>query len=329
MRKLLDRIPFKFINLIYWLLLSYLVAALGWWYIELDQQNDLMLAFQQQQVIKEYGNDLVRLDQIKDAHDRNAKQYIGEGLTFLVLTLAGAFFVYNAVRRQIKLHQQQKNFMMAVTHELKTPIAVTKLSLETLKRHQLDPERQTKILGDAINETERLDSLCNNILLSSQLESGGYQFTLQEFDAGQMVTSAVKAFVSRFPQRTFEMQVPEHIFIVGEEFLLRLVLNNLIENAIKYAPADLPMTIALAEHEDKVEFRVADLGPGIPETEKQKIFEKFYRVEDESRRKTKGTGLGLYLSTKIVRDHKGELILENNHPQGSVFKVILPKINRS
>jgi signal transduction histidine kinase len=70
---------------------------------------------------------------------------------------------------------------------------------------------------------------------------------------------------------------------------------------------------------------VADLGPGIPETEKQKIFEKFYRLEDESRRKTKGTGLGLYLSTKIVRDHKGELLLENNHPQGSVFKVILPK----
>ena len=327
MRKLLDRIPFKFINLIYWLLLSYLVAALGWWYIELDQQNDLMLAFQQQQVIKEYGNDLVRLDQIKDAHDRNAKQYIGEGLTFLVLTLAGAFFVYNAVRRQIRLHQQQKNFMMAVTHELKTPIAVTKLSLETLKRHQLDPERQNKILGDAINETERLDSLCNNILLSSQLESGGYQFTLQEFDASKMVASAVRAFATRFPQRTFEMRVPEHIFIVGEEFLLRLVLNNLIENAIKYAPAELPLTIRLTEEGDKVEFSVADLGEGIPETEKQKIFEKFYRLEDESRRKTKGTGLGLYLSTKIVRDHQGTLVLENNHPQGSVFKVILPKIN--
>ncbi|MEY2647883.1 MAG: hypothetical protein RL282_596 [Bacteroidota bacterium] len=327
MKRLLDRIPFKFINLIYWLLLSYLVAALGWWYIELDQQNDLMLAFQQQQVIKEYGNDPLRLEQVKEAHQRNAKQYIGEGLTFLVLTLAGAFFVYNAVRRQIKLHQQQKNFMMAVTHELKTPIAVTKLSLETLKRHQLDPEKQTKILGDAINETERLDSLCNNILLSSQLESGGYQFTLQEFDAGKMLVAAVKAFASRFPQRIFEMQVPENIFIVGEEFLLRLVMNNLIENAIKYAPAALPLTISLLEEEDKVEFRVADLGQGIPETEKQKIFEKFYRLEDESRRKTKGTGLGLYLSTKIVRDHKGELLLENNHPQGSVFKVILPKNN--
>ena len=326
MRKLLDRIPFRFINLFYWLLLGYLVAALGWWYFELDQQNDRMLALQQEQVVKDHGNDPERLAILKDAHERNASQYIGEGLTFLIVTLAGAFFVYNAVRRQIRLHQQQRNFMMAVTHELKTPIAVTKLNLETLKRHQLDEERRSRVLSDAINETERLDGLCNNILLSSQLESGGYQFTLQEFDASHMVSSAVRSFANRFPQRIFECEVPENILLMGEEFLLRLVLNNLLENGIKYAPAELPLTISLFEYPDSVELSVADLGAGIPDEEKARVFDKFYRLEDESRRKTKGTGLGLYLSTKIVQDHKGKLLLENNHPQGSVFKVIIPKI---
>lgn len=325
MRKLLDRIPFRFVNLIYWLLLTYLIAALAWWYFELDQQNDKMLAFQQEQLIKDYGNNPVRLAILRDEHQRNASQYIGEGLTFLLVTLAGAFFVYNAVRRQIRLHKQQSNFMMAVTHELKTPIAVTKLNLETLKRHQLDDQKRSRILGDAINETDRLDGLCNNILLSSQLESGGYQFALQEFNASQMVVSAVRSFSSRFPQRKFEMDVPENILILGEEFLLRLVVNNLIENGIKYAPVELPLTISLTEFGDKIELSVADLGEGIPDTEKQRVFEKFYRLEDESRRKTKGTGLGLYLSTKIVKDHKGRLMVENNHPQGSVFKVILPK----
>ena len=326
MRKLFDRIPFRFINLFYWLLLTYMVAALAWWYFELDQQNDLMLAFQQQQVEKEFGKDTVRLDAVRDAHDRNAKQYIGEGLTFLLITLAGAFFVYNAARRQLRLHQQQKNFMMAVTHELKTPIAVTKLNLETLRRHQLDPDKQARIIGDAINETERLDSLCNNILLSSQLESGGYQFTLQEFDAVKMVSAAVRAFVTRYPQRSFELKVPEQVQVMGEEFLLRLVLNNLLENAIKYAPAELPITIVLTEDQQQVMLSVSDLGKGIPDGEKEKVFEKFYRLEDESRRKTKGTGLGLYLSTKIVRDHNGRLELADNHPQGSIFRVILPKI---
>ncbi len=328
MRKFFDRIPLKFINYVFWLLLIYLIAALAWWYIELDQQNDLMLAFQLEQVMKSSTMDPGALDAVRDAHDRNAKQYIGEGFTFLVITILGAVFVYVVVRRQIRYHLQQKNFMMAVTHELKTPIAVTKLSLETLRRHKLDEERQSKILGDAINETERLDALCNNILLSSQLESGGYQLTKQEFDCTAMISSAVSAFQKRYPARSFAVQVPGAVLLNGEEFLIRLVLNNLIENAVKYTTPVMPISISLEELDHQAVIKVADLGAGIPDAEKQKVFEKFYRVGDESKRKTKGTGLGLYLSTKIVKDHKGSISIENNHPVGTVFKVTLPK-NRS
>ena len=328
MRKFFDRIPLKFINYVFWLLLIYLIAALAWWYIELDQQNDLMLAFQLEQAMKNSTMAPGAIDAVQDAHDRNAKQYIGEGFTFLIITILGAVFVYSVVRRQIRYHLQQKNFMMAVTHELKTPIAVTKLSLETLRRHKLDEERQSKILGDAINETERLDALCNNILLSSQLESGGYQLTKQEFDCAAMISSAVSAFQKRYPTRSFAVEVPEAVLLNGEEFLIRLVLNNLIENAVKYTTAEMPISISLDELDHHAVIKVADLGAGIPDAEKQKVFEKFYRVGDESKRKTKGTGLGLYLSTKIVKDHKGSISIENNHPVGTVFKVTLPK-NRS
>lgn len=115
------------------------------------------------------------------------------------------------------------------------------------------------------------------------------------------------------------------ILVQGEEFLIGLVLNNLLENAVKYNAAEVPIVVNLNEDENSCVLSVADLGKGIPDAEKSKIFEKFYRLEDESTRKTKGTGLGLYLSSKIVEDHKGRLLLENNHPTGSVFKVILPK----
>lgn len=328
MRKFFDRIPLNFINYVFWLLLMYLIAALAWWYIELDQQNDLMLSFQVDEAMKNNTLAPGAIDALRDAHDRNAKQYIGEGFTFLIITILGAVFVYSVVRRQIRYHLQQKNFMMAVTHELKTPIAVTKLSLETLRRHKLDEERQSKILGDAINETERLDALCNNILLSSQLESGGYQLTKQEFDCTAMLTSAVSAFQKRYPGRSFVMQVPGAVLLNGEEFLIRLVINNLIENAVKYTSPEMPISLSIEEVNHQVIIKVADLGAGIPEVEKQKVFEKFYRVGDEAKRKTKGTGLGLYLSTKIVKDHKGSISIENNHPVGTVFKVILPK-NRS
>ena len=325
MRKLFDRIPLKFINYVYWFLLAYLIAALAWWYIELDQQNDQMFAFQKEQLIKFNVADANSLEIIQDAHARNANQYIGEGITFLVITILGAVFVYSVVRRQIRYHLQQKNFMMAVTHELKTPIAVTKLSLETLRRHKLDEDKQKKILGDAINETDRLNALCNNILLSSQLESGGYTLTKQEFNFSSLVDGAVVEFQRRYPQRNIENNSSEHVLGYGEEFLIGLVLNNLLENAVKYTPPNLPIIIRLEEKENECILSVADLGTGIPEAEKAKIFEKFYRLEDEATRKSKGTGLGLYLSTKIVKDHKGRLYIENNHPSGSVFKVILPK----
>ncbi len=326
MRRLLDRIPLKFINYVYWLLLVYLIAALAWWYIELDQQNDLMMAFQKEELIKLQSIDPAAIAAIEDAHARNAKQYIGEGLTFLIITILGAVFVYGVVRRQIRYHLQQKNFMMAVTHELKTPIAVTKLSLETLRRHKLDEDRQHKILGDAINETDRLNALCNNILLSSQLESGGYTLTKQEFNLTALVEKAVAEFQRRYPQRKINNHAAEMILVYGEEFLIGLALNNLLENAVKYTSAEVPIVVDLKEGDSNCVLSVADLGAGIPDAEKSKIFEKFYRLEDESTRKTKGTGLGLYLSSKIIEDHHGKVYIENNHPTGSIFKVVLPKI---
>jgi len=328
MHKFFNRIPLNFINYFFWLLMMYLIAALTWWYIELDQQNDQMLAFQLAQSKNDSALAPGAIEALHDAHARNAKQYLGEGFTFLIITMLGAVFVYIVVRRQIRYHLQQKNFMMAVTHELKTPIAITKLNLETLRRHKLDEARQSKILGDAINETERLDALCNNILLSSQLESGGYQLNKQEFDCAEMLSSAVTAFQKRYPARFFSLHAPAAVVLNGEEFLIRLVINNLIENAVKYTSPEMPISVSLEEQEHRAVIKVADLGSGISDEEKQKVFEKFYRVGDESKRKTKGTGLGLYLSTKIVKDHKGSITVENNHPVGTVFKVTLPQ-NRS
>ena len=328
MRNIFERVPFRFINYIYWFLLIYLLAALAWWYIELVQQNELMHSMQKTQILQSAipnaDNLLIR---IEDERVRNAKQYVGEGLTFLIITILGAIFVYGVVRRQFRLHMQQRNFMLAVTHELKTPIAVTKLCLETLKRHKLDEQKKDEILTNAINETDRLNSLCNNILLSAQLDAGGYKMSKQDFDFTDMTLSAVNEFKKRYPKRIFEFYVPTQIFYHGEEFLIQLVINNLLENAVKYTPADKPIAVSLEVNDIKKSLilKVADLGLGIPEKEKEKVFEKFYRIGDEMKRLTKGTGLGLFLSKKIIEDHQGYMKVENNIPTGSVFIVRLPK----
>lgn len=325
MQKLFDKIPHKFAEYAFWILLTYMLAALAWWYIELDQQNDLMLQYKTETLQQSGHYTDSTAATIIDEHQRNAKQYIGEGLTFFGLIVIGGIFLFISVRRQIRYHLQQKNFMMAVTHELKTPIAVTKLSLETLKRHQLDENKKNKIIHEAINETERLDNLCNNILLSSQLDSGGYKFTKNLFDISALVLSAAASFEKRYPERKFKLDIAHDLFCIGEEFLIRLVINNIVGNAIKYTQPDAVIEIDCFEKADNIEILIKDQGEGIPHELKEKIFEKFYRLEDEKTRKTKGTGLGLYLSTKIIKDHGGRITVRNNTPKGSIFAIQLPK----
>ncbi len=325
MRKLLDKIPLKFAEYAFWVLVVYILAALAWWYIELDQQNDLMLQYKTATLQRTANDTAAALASIQDEHQRNAKQYIGEGLTFFIFILLGGIFLYIAVRRQIRYHLQQRNFMMAVTHELKTPIAVTKLSLETLKRHQLDEDKKNKIIHQAINETERLDTLCNNILLSSQLDAGGYQLSKNNVDISALLNSIVEAYANRYPERSFQHQIEKGLHCVGDEFLIRIAVNNIMGNAVKYTPSHAPVEITCALVDGQTEILVKDQGDGIPDQMKSKIFEKFYRLEDERTRKAKGTGLGLYLSTKIIQDHGGSMFVKDNTPKGSIFVIHLPK----
>lgn len=103
-----------------------------------------------------------------------------------------------------------------------------------------------------------------------------------------------------------------------------MAVNNLLENAVKYTPADKPVTVTLSTIQNNAVLRVADEGAGITDTEKKKVFNKFYRIGNEESRKAKGTGLGLYLTNKIVLQHKGRITIKDNTPSGSVFEIILP-----
>ena len=133
-------------TIIYWTLLVYILAALIWWYISLGQQNDSMKSLRIRQLRSSIDSThtpkLFRdeLSKINTEHRKNKTKYIGEGSLFFLVILVGAAFVYRSVRKQFYMQQQQQHFMMAVTHELKTPISVTRLNLETLQKYSLDEE---------------------------------------------------------------------------------------------------------------------------------------------------------------------------------------------
>jgi signal transduction histidine kinase len=312
-----------YIFIVYWFLLAYILAALIWWFIALNRQNKLMTKYETEQLQPADKNYQAQYNEIRSLEKRKTAQYLGEGITFLLLIVAGAIFVFRAVRRELRISREQQNFMIAITHELKTPISVARLNLETMQKRKLDEQQQQRLIQTTLEETNRLNALCNNMLLSSQIEAGGYRITMEETNISELVGKCVHDFITRYPQQKIEPDIAPDIFINGDRLLLQMLANNLIDNAIKYGAKDQPVTISLSEKENKIILQVKDLGKGIAAEEKDKIFNKFYRVGNSATRAAKGTGLGLYLVKKISKQHNANISVTDNSPGGTIFTVVL------
>ncbi len=312
------------IYVLYWFLLSYILAALVFWFIALNRQNIQLSRYRLDMIDVDDVSHTEKQNKIEIEKNRKTTQYIGEGATFLLLILTGAVFVFRAINRQFKLSQQQQNFMMAITHELKTPIAVTRLNLETLQKRNLNDEQRQKLISTTIQEASRLDALCNNMLLTNQIELGGYNIVKEKIDFAQLVRECVHDFVIRFPYRKIETQLPGEAYITGDMLSLTLAVNNLLDNAIKYSGKEDIVLLKLFQKSTGIQLQVIDEGPGIALGEREKIFEKYYRGTP---RQKNGTGLGLYLTRKIIEEHNGSINMRSNSPRGSVFEIKLEEIN--
>ena len=314
-------------TIVYWVLLVYIIAALVWWALSLLHQNEMIYQIEKTNLVATHANDPQYgklLAAIEDERRRNISKYIGEGATFLLLILIGAVFIYRSVRGQLRLQQQQQNFVMAITHELKTPIAVSRLNLETLQKHKLDETKKNKLLQMTLQETLRLDTLINNILISSQLDGNFYKFSKEEIDLSLLVTDVAQQFGNRYPDRMLQTTIEEDVDFNGDPLLLKLLVSNLLENANKYSPIDKPIHLNILQSSNTITLDIADEGKGIPDEEKENVFQKFYGLGDEQTRRSQGTGLGLYLCKKIASDHNGTIQLKDNTPAGSKFIVQFP-----
>jgi two-component system, OmpR family, sensor histidine kinase CiaH len=312
--------------IVYWILVFYIMASLVWWFIELSTQNNQIAAIKIAEINK---NDITyqqKYDRIIKAKKSNTAQYLGEGGLFFILIIAGATFVIRAIKKEIKSTTDQQNFMMAITHELKTPIAISKLNLETIQKHKLTDAQYQKILSNTLLETDRLDNLCNNLLLSSQIDASGYKINKEDINFSSLVKECVMGFKNRHTYRDIVMKIAEEINIHADAFLLQIAVNNLIENALKYSSKDKGIKIILEKKETISELKIIDEGTGIPDSEKLAVFTKFYRIGNEATKRAKGTGLGLYLTHKIIKAHDGNITIENNPLGGSIFVMNLKTV---
>lgn len=248
---------------------------------------------------------------------------IGEGVFFLLIFLWGAMQLKKLIAREHKQQQQQQNFLLAVTHELKSPLASVKLYIQTILKRELDREQQKMFLGNSLKDIERLDDLVENVLLTTKLENRSFNLPKEEFNLTEVVASVVDRLQKNAcSSQVIKPQLDDNIVLHADKFAITNVVNNLIENAIKYSPPCANVVVVLKQKEDgKIVFSVADHGEGIPEEEKKFIFNKFYRVGSEATRKTKGTGLGLYIVKTVLQKHNATIKVKDNTPSGSIFEV--------
>ena len=248
---------------------------------------------------------------------------LGEGTVFIFIFIIGVYYMHKAIKGERKLHTQQKNFLLSVTHELKSPLASIKLYLETILKRDLDPEQKSSFLKNSLKDIERLDDLVENMLIATKIENQSYTFPKEQFNFSQLVNSVAERLqLHTCNSQVIKASVQPFIFLNGDKFALTSVVTNLIENAVKYSPPCEEVKVSLKQKGDQIFFTVTDLGIGINDQEKSRIFEKFYRVGSEETRKTKGTGLGLFIVKQVLDKHQALIKVRNNNPSGTIFEVI-------
>lgn len=300
-------------------LAGYIAAQFIWWAVlllrrdaEIDKLRSLLGTYT--------GEGVVVMDP-----SRRLLMVVGEAGVFLLLLFLFLLFMYRAVRRELRAASAQRNFLLAVTHELRTPIAAIKLQLQTLARPELAPDQRESLRAGATDEADRLALLTDKVLLATSAEEGSIPLRTQELDVMEEMRSvADRARVNTARQHVVVLNGPDELITRSDAHALRSVAENLIENATKYAPSGTTITIEVKAGVNGWRLLVMDEGPGVAEEERERIFERFYRAGSEETRTAKGTGLGLYIVQRLVQRLGGAVEVRGRRPHGAIFAASFP-----
>ena len=295
-----------------YVLAIYVLLQLLWWGYQLVELNARII-MQQEFDLQEQHQQL------------RSKVWMvaGEGIVFFILLAVGFRYIKRTVSRELAMARKEKNFLLSVTHELKTPIAAVKLFLETLQSRNLSEEKRLELLQQSVQETKRLQSLTENILMAARLDGSKEAITSSAVQLTDLVHQEVRRF-EKMGGASIECMTDKDVEVKGDEQMLSVFISNLIDNALKYG-SNKPIQVHLSQSATHISLSVADNGPGIPMGEEKRIFEKFYRIGNEETRSSKGTGLGLFIVEAVAKMHGAEVSAANRPEGGASFSVKFKK----
>jgi len=219
-----------------------------------------------------------------------------------------------------------KQFSDDVAHELKTPVTALRGEIEVLLRKKRTNDNYEKALRELLKDTAKLDALIENMLLISRMESRSFQYTFKPFSLDNTLLEVCDQKLRDASHKNIKLNIQDvpEIRLNGNAFLIKRMLSNILDNAIKYSPDNTNISVSLKNDVETTLICIKDSGIGIPESALPRLFERFYRVDDSRTRETGGTGLGLAIADTVAKLHKGTIKVESRLSQGTKVCVSLP-----
>ena len=257
--------------------------------------------------------------------------FAGFGLTAALIAVAG-YFTTRAVARELEVARLQSDFVSAVSHEFRTPLATLRQLSELLADGRVQSEeRRSEYYEDLRHESERLHRLVENLLDFGRMEAGRREFRFETIDAVALVRRVAGDFAQEVAARGYRIEVsaddhPSGIVVRADEEALARALWNLLDNAVKYSPDARTVWVDARADGSRFLLSVRDEGVGIPDDEQRRIFDKFVRGSSANAAGVKGTGLGLAMVQRIVAAHGGDVSVTSAAGKGSTFTIALPTV---
>lgn len=305
---------------ILYLLFGYVVFQFLWWEVLLVKLHHENIE-KEKQLNALHIADSKRFGEIEQKLRREQRMKIimvvGEGSVFLILILFGFYKVMKAYESERLMNERQMHFLLSLPHELKTPLSVIQLNLQTIQQsNNLNETYKQQLISVSLNEVKRLNTLIDHLLTSNKISKDKYPLNLQVIDLSSQLKEWTQPYLL---QKNILLSIQEDIKIKADEFLIKMMVDNLLSNAVKFS--DKYIEVKLYCSQNKIILEIWNDGELISASDKDKIFELFYRRDIDEQKGIKGTGLGLYLVKQIAQLHRivVHVNIQNNY---NVFQVV-------
>ena len=302
--------------LVFNFMLIFLMANAVWWFILMERVIDEKIEMSQ-----ELGASLEVIEHIYEQESSRRRMVMLEAVVFFLVLLAGLWMIYRTLVKQRELRQQQENFMMAITHELKTPLASINLYVDSLLTPEITEQEKQNILPRIKHDVYRLKRQIENVLEVARHNGLTEKSSYESFDLSQLLGQRLDALKKFYTEVNYKLKadIEKSVRIYGDRRSIGKAIDLILENSLVHNEGrNIEIMVELSLNNNVISLNIGDNGRGVDKEEMASIFDQFYRAGPELTRPSYGTGLGLYIAKEIINSHGGTISVISDGPSKGI-----------